>query len=615
MPIYVGTATSTFMLSNRLGLSQVTTATRNAGVGTVSGTLIYNPTNYSLECYTGVSWKPILTNVSSTGGTKASTVAGAITHTYTSSGTFVIDRGPPSFSVNYLLVGGGGGGGNCGGGGAGGFRTGSLTVTGPYPKTYTVVVGAGGAPTGTYPNNTSNNRAGYGGPTSIFSGTAPTRAFTNDPSLRYHIDARNPSCYPGTGTVITNLVPASPAGQTANFVTAPGGAPSHSWSQNNGWYFPGNFNFPNFIQLPSSAPNLSFPAAFTVELRIITNPTPTIGYNGRCCIIRCSESTNSTTSFQLAFKGDPIGSGGLGEPAFPNTPTTPFSIITNVGQSGAGASSICAPAALVPYVANTEYHFVMSRSPTNIITTYRNNIAISTGGAANTTIMNFSPDHRLGGLKANAEQFSDYFAGYIKLFRVYNKELSAAERLTNYNETETVNPAYVNVTAFGGGFGGNYSTTFGPGAPGGSGGGAGGANAPVTLNSIPGGTGNTPPASPSQGNAGGTGGSTTINLRCGGGGGAGGSGGNGGGGPGAGGNGTASTISGASATYAGGGGGSSNPAQVPNTGGTGGTGGGGNGGTSSTAGQPGTTNFGGGGGGGGPQGGAGGSGLVIISIG
>jgi hypothetical protein len=612
MPIYVGTATSTFMTSTRLGLSRISNATRNSGVGTATGTLIFNTSGLTLECYTGpAGWKVVKSTISATGGTKTTPPSGTV-HTFTSSGTFTVDTAPSAgITVNYLLVGGGGGGGNAGGGGAGGFRTGTLPITGPFPISYNVLVGSGGVPNGPWPNNTSNNRAGYGGPSTIYRGTAPTRAFTNDPTLRYHIDARNSSCYPGTGTVITNLVPASPAGQTAIFITAPGGAPSHSWTQNNGWYFPGNFNNPNFIQLPSSATNLTFPGAFTMEIRIVSNPVSIRAQNSRCCIIQSTESTYSQNRPVLAFKGDPIGAGGP-QADFPNSPTVPFSVVTQIGNSGV-VSSICAPSALVPYVPNTEYHFVVSRSPTNIVTTYRNNIAISTGGAANTTVVTFSPDHRLGGLKANAEQFSDYFGGYIKLFRVYGKELSAAERLTNYNETETVNPAYINLTAFGGGAGGNYSSAFGNGAPGGSGGGAGGAGNPVVLNSIPGGTGNTPPATPSQGNPGGAGGSTTINLRSAGGGGAGGAGGNGGGGPGAGGNGTASSINGASVTYAGGGGGAGNPAQSPNTAGPGGTGGGGAGVVFPGNGQPATANLGGGGGGGPSQGGAGGSGIVIIS--
>ena len=66
-------------------------------------------------------------------------------HTFTSSGSFVVDANPNSINVEYLIVAGGaGGGGWGGGGGAGGVVTGSGFVP-TANTTYTVTIGAGGA--------------------------------------------------------------------------------------------------------------------------------------------------------------------------------------------------------------------------------------------------------------------------------------------------------------------------------------------------------------------------------------------------------------------------------------------------------------------------------------
>jgi len=77
-------------------------------------------------------------------------------HTFTSSGSFEINGAPPTFAVEYLVVGGGGGGGNTrgGGGGGGGLRSNHPSMPAPlkgnpYPiigfNTFTVIVGNGGS--------------------------------------------------------------------------------------------------------------------------------------------------------------------------------------------------------------------------------------------------------------------------------------------------------------------------------------------------------------------------------------------------------------------------------------------------------------------------------------
>ena len=172
------------------------------------------------------------------------------------------------------------------------------------------------------------------------------------------------------------------------------------------------------------------------------------------------------------------------------------------------------------------------------------------------------------------------------------------------------NSTFGNITANGGGAGGNHS---GPqpqsGQPGGSGGGGGSSG------------GQQPGGSATQGNSGGgtgygnSGGHGHNSWSGGGGGGAGGGGRNssGGGSGGPGGEGRSSNASGSSVTYAGGGSGCQPSGTRP---GPGGPGGGGIGGDASSGGQPGTNNKGGGGGGvrdAGGGAGDGGSGVVIVS--
>lgn len=81
--------------------------------------------------------------IAATGGT-VTTSAGYTYHTYTTSGTFTpLTSGP--LTIEYLTVAGGGGGSDVhgGGGGAGGFLSGSSLV---FPgRTYSIIIGAGGA--------------------------------------------------------------------------------------------------------------------------------------------------------------------------------------------------------------------------------------------------------------------------------------------------------------------------------------------------------------------------------------------------------------------------------------------------------------------------------------
>ena len=135
-------------ITGNLGLGNTTTAGRNAGVSTVTGSIIYNTSDNKLQVYNGTEWLNIKTLLN-------------------------------TFNVSYLIIGGGGaGGGNyrAGGGGAGGYLTNwnnenqgggqatgaAFTVDPNGATTFAVEVGSGGSP--------SQSSAGGAGGQSRFAG-------------------------------------------------------------------------------------------------------------------------------------------------------------------------------------------------------------------------------------------------------------------------------------------------------------------------------------------------------------------------------------------------------------------------------------------------------------
>jgi hypothetical protein len=142
-----------FIGNNSIGLGTNTTAGRNAGVGTATGTIMYNILTDSIEAYFGntLGWQTIKSAFNATGGTKipsASTNNGYTYHVFTSGTNPFVATG--SNTVEVFVVGGGGGGGNGsptndgnGGGGAGAIRY--STSVNVSNTTYSIVVGGGGA--------------------------------------------------------------------------------------------------------------------------------------------------------------------------------------------------------------------------------------------------------------------------------------------------------------------------------------------------------------------------------------------------------------------------------------------------------------------------------------
>ena len=124
-----------------IGLPKGTTAQRPNSPA--DGMLRYNSTLDFTEEYRNGQWRALSNVLSVTGGTI--TTSGSYTiHTFTSSGTFVVDGGSLT-GVDYLVVAGGGGGGSrrAGGGGGGGMV--NATNQSIAAGTYTITIGAGGA--------------------------------------------------------------------------------------------------------------------------------------------------------------------------------------------------------------------------------------------------------------------------------------------------------------------------------------------------------------------------------------------------------------------------------------------------------------------------------------
>ena len=174
---HTGTAsTSRFLASGSVGVGiGVTTTTGRdaaAGVGTVTGQIVYNESVGVVQFYNGTAWANISAEpFAASGGTKTTTPS-TVVHTFTSPGTFSVTSGTAASNVNALTVGAGGGGAASqwsGGGGAGLLRyeTG-LTYA---PGSYAVSVGGGGA--GAPPNNTSPGRGSSGESSSLAHPTSP----------------------------------------------------------------------------------------------------------------------------------------------------------------------------------------------------------------------------------------------------------------------------------------------------------------------------------------------------------------------------------------------------------------------------------------------------------
>jgi hypothetical protein len=135
----------------------------------VVGQQYYNSNSGAVLTYDGTVWKSSTGGVVASGGTESTYTAGGLSyksHTFTSSGTFVVE-GQGDIDI-MIVAGGAAGGGHGGNDGSGGGGAGGMVVqTGvsAAPGTYNVIIGAGGGATGgaTRGNNGSNSSVSLSG--------------------------------------------------------------------------------------------------------------------------------------------------------------------------------------------------------------------------------------------------------------------------------------------------------------------------------------------------------------------------------------------------------------------------------------------------------------------
>tara|TARA_R100001126_G_C4875742_1_gene175780 strand:+ start:160 stop:2064 length:1905 start_codon:yes stop_codon:yes gene_type:complete len=142
--VYLGT--------HAVGVGTTTTTGRDAGIGTPTGSLVFNHTTNTVQIFKGTKWSDISDGTfQATGGTKSSS-GGKVYHTMTGATPFVVSSG--SANIELLVIGGGGSGGGAEGaitgtnGGGGGGGAGAVIYKSEYPVssgTYTISIGAGGA--------------------------------------------------------------------------------------------------------------------------------------------------------------------------------------------------------------------------------------------------------------------------------------------------------------------------------------------------------------------------------------------------------------------------------------------------------------------------------------
>ena len=239
---YSVTVGDTFIKDKYVGLGTITTADRNAGVGTAIGTLIYNETSGEVQVYNGTFWDQ-LSNVSSgivaTGGIIGDYLDGSTyyrSHTFTSSGTFEVSALSTTLpnTVDYLIVAGGGAGQTyggdagyeLGGGGAGAFIRQGVSSTKPVSvQSYPVVVGGGGAG-GVFKSPATGLK---GTPSTFYSLTADGGGGAGDGT-----DPSAPGSAGGSGGGGSYAPPASPGPGPTRFGGPATGAPAPAPVQSNG---------------------------------------------------------------------------------------------------------------------------------------------------------------------------------------------------------------------------------------------------------------------------------------------------------------------------------------------------------------------------------------------
>lgn len=219
------------------------------------------------------------------------------------------------------------------------------------------------------------------------------------------IDAGNPRSYPGSGTTWTDL-----SGNSKNATLTNG--PTYSSGNGGAIVFDG---VNDYASIPSPSP-LSGTQLFTYEIWVnFTTITGNYGGLNKCAWL---------------FAGGT--SSGFGQPEFAvlsanNTSFTPNTLWFGRGGGGATGSLSVNVSALMSN--GNWYQIVLVRSASNAETVYLNGSSIGTGNVSDT----FNDGVTLFASLENNPNYSGYLTGNISNIKIYNRALSAAEILQNFN--------------------------------------------------------------------------------------------------------------------------------------------------------------------------------------
>jgi hypothetical protein len=212
--VQVGSASSitvgnVFIRNNQIGLGATTTAALNAGIGTVTGTIVFNSDSRAVELWNGTRWVTVGGGgfIEASGGDVVDYNEGSIfyrAHIFRGSGTFSVSATPStSNTVDILMVGGGASGGTAGGGGAGGLSFIKGYQVSATPGSYPISLGGGGAALGPYPSGATGIQGNDGSTTSAFgmsvSGGGGGGAYIGSPGYTPTTQGRNGASGGGGG--------------------------------------------------------------------------------------------------------------------------------------------------------------------------------------------------------------------------------------------------------------------------------------------------------------------------------------------------------------------------------------------------------------------------------
>lgn len=220
-----------------------------------------------------------------------------------------------------------------------------------------------------------------------------------DTSLRVWYDFQNPSCYPGSGTTVTNLAPYSHTGTLQNSTSYAAGS----------MIFNG---IDGVISIADSSPTgLSNPTSCTVEVWTNLGSFTSIDGDTTQFIVNMG-AANATDLCQVA------GAGG-------SNPT--FRMRTYIGGGNykiASASGIS---------TGQWYHIVGTYEPNSFTKIYVNGVE-TIGNATDATTAQFnSSSYQLGLYFPGANSFA--LGGLITQHRLYRRALTKDEVLHNFNAT------------------------------------------------------------------------------------------------------------------------------------------------------------------------------------